>query len=161
MTLRENLTHQFHCRSEGWDPHNRPLITWYLNGKWQKEQPSNRGRLVMTSESDSEVINLGHNHNSTLPLRPRTWNRELVCVASNPRTGERYNATITLSLQCESSSRRPLFSPETVNKSVAFLCQSSQRSSGWTPTTARRRTPDSLWSCSPWYGPTHLQPSPS
>lgn len=122
MTLQENLSHQFSCHSEGWDPHNRPLITWYLNGKWQKEQLSNHRRLVMTSESDSEVIDLGYNHNSTFSLRPRKWNRELVCVASNPRTGEKYNATITLSLQCESSSSwSPLFCPETVNKTLLFL----------------------------------------
>lgn len=104
VALQENHTHQFNCHSEGWDPYHRPLITWYLNGKWQQEQPSHRRRLVMTSESDSDVISLGHNHSGAFSLRPRRWNRELVCVASNPRTGEKYNATITLSLQCESSS---------------------------------------------------------
>lgn len=101
MSLPENLPHQFHCHSEGWDPHRRPLITWYLDGNGQ---PSKRRRLVMTSESGSEFINLGPNPNGTLSLRPRKWIRELVCVASNPQTGEKHNATITLRLQCESSS---------------------------------------------------------
>lgn len=157
MTLQENLTHQFNCHSEGWDPHSRPLITWHL-----KEEPSNHRRLVMTSEDDSEVINLGYNHSSTLSLRPRRWSRELVCVASNPRTGQKHNATITLSLQGESPSPgSPRVSPETAIQSVACLSQLSQRSSGWTATTARPRTPGSLWSCLPWYDPTHLQPSPS
>lgn len=101
MTLQENVTHHFSCRSEGWDPHNPPLITWYLNGKWRREQPLDHRRLVMTSERDSEVINVRHSHNSTFSLQPRKWKRELVCVASNPRTGEKYNATLTLSLQSE------------------------------------------------------------
>lgn len=102
--LPGNLRHQFTCHSQGWDPDNRPLITWYLDGKRPKDRPSNRRRLVRTSESESEVLSFGYNPNSTSSLRPRKWDRELVCVASNPRTGEQYNATITLSLQCESSS---------------------------------------------------------
>lgn len=104
MTLQEHLTHQFNCHSEGWDPHNRSPITWHLNGKWQKEQPSNHRRLVLAPGSHSGVTNVGYEDNSTFSLRPRRWIRELVCVTSNPRTGEKYNATLTLILQCESSS---------------------------------------------------------
>ncbi|CAF95557.1 unnamed protein product [Tetraodon nigroviridis] len=72
--LPGNLPHQFSCRSEGWDPHNRPL-------------------------GQSEVIPSGDRPNSTFSLRPRKWSRELVCEASNPRTGQKFNASVTLSLQ--------------------------------------------------------------
>lgn len=37
--------------------------------------------------------------NSTYSLKVRRWDRELVCVASNPKTGESYNATVTLNIQ--------------------------------------------------------------
>lgn len=39
--------------------------------------------------------------------------------------------------------------------------QLSQRSSGWMPTTAKPQTLAFPWSSLPWYGPTHLPPSPS
>lgn len=103
VALQENVTHQFSCHSEGRDPRHPLVITWHLDGKWQKQEPSKRRRLAMTSARDSDAVHLGYEHNSTFSLRPRKWNRELLCVASNPRTGEKYNATITLSLQCESS----------------------------------------------------------
>lgn len=102
VTLQENMTHRFNCQSDGWDPRAPPLLTWYLNGKQQREPSPNRGRLVMTSQEDSEVMRPGTNHNSTFSLQARKWDRELVCVASNPRTGESYNATVTLNVQCES-----------------------------------------------------------
>ncbi|TNN01556.1 hypothetical protein fugu_010938 [Takifugu bimaculatus] len=76
MALQEDVTHQFSCHSDGRDPRHPLVIRWHLDGNWQKQEPSKHRRLAMTK-----------------------WNRELVCVASNPRTGERYNATITLSLQ--------------------------------------------------------------
>lgn len=101
VTLQENMTHRFNCQSDGWDPHAPPLLTWYLNGEQQSEPLPNRGRLVMTSREDSEVTRPGVNHNSTFSLRPRKWDRELVCVAANPRSGESYNATVTLNVQCE------------------------------------------------------------
>lgn len=103
MALQEDVTHQFSCHSDGRDPRRPLVIRWHLDGNWQKQEPSKHRRLAMTSGRDSDAVRLGYEHNSTLSLRPRKWNRELVCVASNPRTGERYNATITLSLQCESS----------------------------------------------------------
>uniref|UniRef100_H3CLT1 Transmembrane protein 25 n=1 Tax=Tetraodon nigroviridis TaxID=99883 RepID=H3CLT1_TETNG len=94
-----NLPHQFSCRSEGWDPHNRPLVTWHLNGRRQREQPPSGGRLLTRSQGQSEVIPSGDRPNSTFSLRPRKWSRELVCEASNPRTGQKFNASVTLSLQ--------------------------------------------------------------
>ncbi|XP_054455437.1 transmembrane protein 25 [Anoplopoma fimbria] len=96
VTLQENTTHWFHCQSDGWDPHAPPLLTWYLNGEQQRAPPPYRGRLVMkeSSRENPEV-----NPNSTFSLRARKWDRELVCVASNPRTGESHNATVTLNVQ--------------------------------------------------------------
>uniref|UniRef100_A0A3B4UGA2 Transmembrane protein 25 n=2 Tax=Seriola dumerili TaxID=41447 RepID=A0A3B4UGA2_SERDU len=99
LTMHENTTHRFNCQSDGWDPHAPPMLTWYLNGVPQGEPSPNRGRLVMTSQEDSEVMRPGTNHNSTFSLQARKWDRELVCVASNPRTGESYNATVTLNVQ--------------------------------------------------------------
>ncbi|KAM9319026.1 transmembrane protein 25 isoform 1-T2 [Pholidichthys leucotaenia] len=99
LTLKENMTHRFNCQSDGFDPHAPPLLTWYLNGEQQREKSPNRGRLVMTSQKDSEIMRPGTNHNSTFSLRAKKWDRELVCVASNPRTGESYNATVTLNVQ--------------------------------------------------------------
>lgn len=122
VSLQENATHHFSCHSEGWDPRNPPLITWRLNGKWWKQVPSTRERpaATRTSEGDSEAVNLGHDHNGTFSPRPGKWNRELVCVASKPRTGERYNATVTLSLQRES--RRPPVTPDAADDPVSCLC---------------------------------------
>ncbi|XP_037632244.1 transmembrane protein 25 [Sebastes umbrosus] len=94
VTLQENITHWFNCQSDGWDPRARPLLTWYLNGEQQREPPPKHGHL-----KDLEVIRPGPNHNSTFSLRARKWDRELVCVASNPRTGESYNATVKLNVQ--------------------------------------------------------------
>lgn len=99
VTLQENMTHRFNCQADGWDPHTPPVLTWYLNGEQQREPSPNRGRLVMTSQKDSDIMRPGTNHNSTFSLRARKWDRELVCVASNPRTGESYNATFTLNVQ--------------------------------------------------------------
>ncbi|XP_071394999.1 transmembrane protein 25 [Centroberyx affinis] len=99
LTLQENMTHRFNCQSDSWDPHAPPLLTWYLNGQRQSEPMPDRGRLVMTSQEESEVMRPGAHHNSTFSLRARKWDRELVCAASNPRTGESYNATVTLNVQ--------------------------------------------------------------
>ncbi|XP_075957172.1 transmembrane protein 25 [Anarhichas minor] len=100
VTLQENMTHGFNCQSNGWDPRAPPLLTWYLNGEQQRDPPPNRGRLVMTSpREDFEVPRSRTHHNSTFSLRARKWDRELVCVASNPRTGESHNATVTLNVQ--------------------------------------------------------------
>lgn len=113
VTLQENAPHRFSCHSEGWDPRNPPLIAWRLNGKWWKQVPSTR---------------VGHDHNGTLSLRPGKWNSELVCVASKPRTGERYNATITLSLQRESP--RPPATPDAADHPVSCPCSHARDSRG-------------------------------
>uniref|UniRef100_A0A665TZS2 Ig-like domain-containing protein n=2 Tax=Echeneis naucrates TaxID=173247 RepID=A0A665TZS2_ECHNA len=99
LTMRENTTHQFNCQSDGWDPNAPPMLTWYLNGLEQREPSPNNRRLVMTSQEASEVMKPASNHNSTFSLQARKWDRELVCVASNPRTGQSYNATVTLNIQ--------------------------------------------------------------
>ncbi|KAM6933411.1 transmembrane protein 25 [Xenentodon cancila] len=99
VTMRENMTHKFNCQSDGWDPRAPPLLTWYLNGELQRARAPNHDRLVAVSKKDSELTKPGTNRNSTFSLRARKWDRELVCVASNPRTGESYNATITLNVQ--------------------------------------------------------------
>ncbi|XP_029301457.1 transmembrane protein 25 [Cottoperca gobio] len=99
VTLQENITHWFNCQSDGWDPRAPPLLTWYLNGEQQREPLPNHRRLVMTLHEHSKVMRPGTHHNSTFSLRARKWDRELVCVASNPRTGESYNATVTLNVQ--------------------------------------------------------------
>ncbi|CAM9114373.1 unnamed protein product [Lampetra planeri] len=99
VTVRENMSHRFRCQSAGWDPRAPPLLTWYLNGEQQKEPPTHRGRLASLPRADSETVRPRANHNSTFSLRARKWDRELVCVASDPRTGESYNATVTLNVQ--------------------------------------------------------------
>ncbi|XP_068173751.1 transmembrane protein 25 [Antennarius striatus] len=92
VTLQETTTHQFNCQSELLDPQAPPLLTWYLNGERQSELPHKQRRL-MTSRHK------GTNHSSSFSLRARRWDRELVCVASNPQTGASYNATVTLNIQ--------------------------------------------------------------
>uniref|UniRef100_A0A8C7WXH4 Ig-like domain-containing protein n=1 Tax=Oryzias sinensis TaxID=183150 RepID=A0A8C7WXH4_9TELE len=99
VTLQENMTLKFNCQTDSWDPRAPPLLTWYLNGVQQKEPSSNRGRLTATSKKESKVTRPGTNHNSTFSLQARKWDRELVCVALNPTTGQSYNATITLNVQ--------------------------------------------------------------
>ncbi|XP_077077501.1 transmembrane protein 25 isoform X2 [Siphateles boraxobius] len=101
VTVQENFTHHFNCQSEGWNPQAPPLLTWYLNGERQSEVTGSRGagRLVMTSPGDSGVLRYGSERNSTFTLKPKRWDRELVCAARNPAGGESYNATVTLNVQ--------------------------------------------------------------
>ncbi|XP_051536054.1 transmembrane protein 25 [Myxocyprinus asiaticus] len=101
IILQENVTHRFNCQSDGWNPQAPPLLTWYLNGERQSEVTGSRGagRLAMTSPEDSGVLRYGSNRNSTFTLRPKRWDRELVCAAQNPTGGESYNATVTLNVQ--------------------------------------------------------------
>ncbi|XP_077398252.1 transmembrane protein 25 isoform X2 [Festucalex cinctus] len=108
MTLRENMIHRFNCHSDGWHPHAPTLLTWYLNGERQRSL-SPKGGLVMTPQKGSEFTSLGAKNNSTFSLRARKWDRELVCVALNPKSGESYNATVTLNVQ---------FQPEIIRVSV-------------------------------------------
>ncbi|XP_016430240.1 transmembrane protein 25-like [Sinocyclocheilus rhinocerous] len=83
VTVQENVTHHFNCRSEGWDAQALPLLTWYLNGEQQSEVTGSRGagRLVMTSAQDSRKHKYGSERNSTFTLKPKRWDRELVCAA--------------------------------------------------------------------------------
>ncbi|CAL8349742.1 unnamed protein product [Lota lota] len=90
ITLQENVTHRFRCHSDGWGPRAPPLLTWHLNGQRQEEPAQGRGGVA---------VGPGSHHNSTFTLRARKWDRELVCTAANPRTGESYNATVTLNVQ--------------------------------------------------------------
>ncbi|KAL6116439.1 tmem25 [Pungitius sinensis] len=104
VTLQENATHWFNCQSDGWDAGAHPSLTWYLNGERQREPPPppHRGRQAMATSprGGPEASRPARaNPNSTFPLRARRWDRELVCVASDPRTGERRNATVTLNVQ--------------------------------------------------------------
>ncbi|KAL0175316.1 hypothetical protein M9458_031284, partial [Cirrhinus mrigala] len=102
VTVQENVTHNFNCQSEGWDAQAPPLLTWYLNGERQSEVTGSRGagRLVMTSAQDSRTLKYGSVRNSTFTLKPKRWDRELVCAARNPAGGESYNASVTLNVQC-------------------------------------------------------------
>ncbi|XP_016096596.1 transmembrane protein 25 [Sinocyclocheilus grahami] len=101
VTIQENVTHHFSCQSEGWDAQAPPLLTWYLNGERQSEVTGRRGagRLVMTSSQDSGALKYGSERNSTFTLKPRRWDRELVCAARNPARGESYNASVSLNVQ--------------------------------------------------------------
>ncbi|XP_035242399.1 transmembrane protein 25 [Anguilla anguilla] len=100
VTLQENITHQFNCQSEGWNPQAPPLLTWYLNGERQEQlSGGGTGQLVMTSQEVPGAPEGESRRNSTFMLRARKWDRELVCAASDPRNGESYNATVTLNVQ--------------------------------------------------------------
>uniref|UniRef100_G3NRZ2 Ig-like domain-containing protein n=1 Tax=Gasterosteus aculeatus aculeatus TaxID=481459 RepID=G3NRZ2_GASAC len=104
VTLQENTTHWFNCQSDGWDARAHPSLTWYLNGERQREPPPpppppHRGRPASPQGGPEAWRPPRANHNSTFPLRARKWDRELVCVASDPRTGESRNATVTLNVQ--------------------------------------------------------------
>ncbi|XP_077467789.1 transmembrane protein 25 [Stigmatopora argus] len=98
LTLRENMIHRFNCHSEGWHAHAPISLTWYLNGE-QQRSPGAKDGLAMSPLKGSEVRRLGVNHNSTFSMRARKWDRELVCVALNPKSGETYNASVTLNVQ--------------------------------------------------------------
>ncbi|XP_031429392.1 transmembrane protein 25 [Clupea harengus] len=100
VTLQENNTRQFRCQSDGWNSQAPPLLTWYLNGEHQR-QPVNEGpeRLVVKSPGRSSVHRKHPQRNSTFSLKARRWDRELVCTASNPGSGESYNATVILNVQ--------------------------------------------------------------
>uniref|UniRef100_A0AAY4AU14 Ig-like domain-containing protein n=1 Tax=Denticeps clupeoides TaxID=299321 RepID=A0AAY4AU14_9TELE len=100
VTLQENKTRQFRCQVDSWSPDAPTLLTWYLNGEKQS-QPRDEGsvRPAAKSRKQSRVLKQDPQRNSTLSLRARKWDRELVCVASNPQSGESYNATVTLNVQ--------------------------------------------------------------
>ncbi|KAG7270518.1 hypothetical protein CRUP_026410, partial [Coryphaenoides rupestris] len=146
ITLQENVTHRFKCHSDGWDPRAPPLLTWYLNGKRQnnpaeqeQEQEQERGHIAMEEEEEEEeeeesrVVRRFRSryrsqHNSTFALRARKWDRELVCAAANPHTGESYNATVTLNVQYPSDLSLVLFALVRSNPpaTITFVDQSGQ-----------------------------------
>ncbi|MGH0157279.1 UNVERIFIED_CONTAM: hypothetical protein FKN15_032452 [Acipenser sinensis] len=74
--LRENVTREFSCQSEGWPAEAPPFLIWYLNG----ERQQTGDRVLVTSSSSPEqergVSNQSSSH-STFTLRARKWDREL------------------------------------------------------------------------------------
>ncbi|XP_030633741.1 transmembrane protein 25 [Chanos chanos] len=103
ITVQENVTHQFSCQSDGWNPNSPPLLTWYLNGERQREMTDGKGagRIVVKSPAGAEMLKRNSLHNTTFSLKARKWDRELVCAASNPESRESYNATVILNVQFE------------------------------------------------------------
>ncbi|XP_058866219.1 transmembrane protein 25 [Acipenser ruthenus] len=114
-TLRENVTREFSCQSEGWPAEAPPFLIWYLNG----ERQQTGGRVLVTSSSSPEqergVSNQSSSH-STFTLRARKWDRELRCAAEHPASGETYNASVLLNVQ---------FQPEIV-RLIAHYSESSE-----------------------------------
>uniref|UniRef100_A0A8C6NYQ9 Ig-like domain-containing protein n=1 Tax=Nothobranchius furzeri TaxID=105023 RepID=A0A8C6NYQ9_NOTFU len=136
VTLQENMTHRFSCQLDGWDPRAPPLLTWYLNGKQQEPNP---GRLLLMSQKDPEVVKPRTNPNNTFFLQARKWDRELVCVASNPRTGKSYNATVMINVQCKSGGPSRAVSKQfwfqlTVSEAALLLCVPVQPEILWVNT---------------------------
>ncbi|XP_063060665.1 transmembrane protein 25 [Engraulis encrasicolus] len=101
VTLQENSTRQFNCQSDGWSSQAPPLLTWYLNGQRQRQPAPYDGpeRLVVRSPVQAAVHRRDPRRNSTFSLKARRWDRELVCAATNPGSGESYNATVVLNVQ--------------------------------------------------------------
>ncbi|XP_048837031.1 transmembrane protein 25 isoform X2 [Brienomyrus brachyistius] len=100
LTLKENATHRFNCQSEGSSTGHPHLLTWYLNGERQKHPEGDTvEQLVATSHGGPRAPQVGSTQTSTFTLHARKWDRELVCVASHPRTGISYNATVVLNVQ--------------------------------------------------------------
>ncbi|XP_066539193.1 transmembrane protein 25 [Hoplias malabaricus] len=101
VSLQENVSRHFSCESQGWSSQAPPLLTWYLNGERKSEVTGSQGprRLVMTSPEEPGRARFSSERNSSFTLRPRRWDRELVCAASHPTTGESYNATVILNVQ--------------------------------------------------------------
>lgn len=98
VNVQENVTHNFDCQSEGWNSQSPPLLTWYLNGERQREVSGSRG----VGRDDGGTVKYSSERNSTFILRPRKWDRELVCAASRPGGEQSYNATVILNVQCKS-----------------------------------------------------------
>ncbi|KAL2096215.1 hypothetical protein ACEWY4_008363 [Coilia grayii] len=100
VTLQENSTRQFNCQSDGWSSQAPPLLTWYLNGQRQRQPTYDAPeRLVVRSPAQAAVHRREPRRNSTFSLKARRWDRELVCAATNPGSGESYNATVVLNVQ--------------------------------------------------------------
>ncbi|KAK6468017.1 transmembrane protein 25 [Huso huso] len=117
-TLRENVTREFSCQSEGWPAEAPPFLIWYLNG----ERPSLCGAecpgdiIVPSPHCRSIAVSNQSSSHSTFTLRARKWDRELRCAAEHPASGETYNASVLLNVQ---------FQPEIV-RLIAHYSESSE-----------------------------------
>ncbi|MGH0173633.1 UNVERIFIED_CONTAM: hypothetical protein FKN15_002721 [Acipenser sinensis] len=123
--LRENVTREFSCQSEGWPAEAPPFLIWYLNG----ERQQTGDRVLVTSSSSPEqergVSNQSSSH-STFTLRARKWDRELRCTVEHPVSGETYNASVLLNVQCECETECAAeFQPEIV-RLIAHYSESSE-----------------------------------
>lgn len=90
VTLQENITYWFQCRADGWNTSGPLLLTWYLNGDQQGVSPE---RCLL------EAARPATRCNSSFSLQASRWQRQLTCVASHPRTGEKFNTTVVLDVR--------------------------------------------------------------
>ncbi|XP_041098475.1 transmembrane protein 25 isoform X2 [Polyodon spathula] len=97
-TLRENITREFSCQSEGWPAEDPPILIWYLNGERQQTGGGASGRVLVTSSQEQGMSNQSSSH-STFTLHARKWDRELRCSLEHPTSGETYNASVLLNVQ--------------------------------------------------------------
>lgn len=101
VTLQENITYWFQCHADGWDTSGPLLLTWYLNGDQQGASPERC--LVGSHQQELEATRPATHCNSSFSLQASRWHRQLTCVASHPRTGEKYNSTVALDVHCGST----------------------------------------------------------
>lgn len=80
-TLLEEESHAFTCRAPQLAPGT--ALTWYLDGQKQEANCSAVGTA------------------STLTLTARRTNRQLNCSLTDPASGETYNASVVLDVQCK------------------------------------------------------------
>lgn len=99
VTLQENITYWFQCHADDWDTSGPLLLTWYLNGD-QQGAPTERCQL--------EATRAATHCNSNFSLQASRWQRQLTCVASHPRTGEKFNTTVVLDVRCGSKIRKTI-----------------------------------------------------
>ncbi|XP_075871337.1 transmembrane protein 25 isoform X1 [Nelusetta ayraudi] len=94
VTLQENITYWFQCHAAGGDASGPLLLTWYLNGEQQGPPPERCP--VGSQQQEVEAARPATRCNSSFSLQASRWHRRLTCVASHPRTGEKYNSTVAL-----------------------------------------------------------------
>ena len=80
-TLREEESHAFTCQAPR--PAPGAVLAWYLDGRKQEANCSAAGTA------------------STLTLTARRTDRELNCSLMDPASGETYNASVLLDVQCK------------------------------------------------------------
>ncbi|XP_049655318.1 transmembrane protein 25 isoform X1 [Accipiter gentilis] len=86
-TLLEEESHAFTCRAPR--PAPGATLTWYLDGRKQEANCSAAGTA------------------STFTLTARRTDRELNCSLTDPASGETYNASVLLDVQCKVRSASP------------------------------------------------------